>query len=195
MKARENILQSIHSAQVDKQELPEMNFDHDRITDKTTLFKAMAESVGAEVNIITAATLKNELANSVTPNKKVINRIAELGYVHPEIHRHCSYELEDTDLCLIRGQTAVAENGAIWVTEEHMGNRMLPFICKSLVLVITEKDIVWDMHQAYGVIDLANCGYGVFISGPSKTADIEQVLVIGAHGALKTTIYIVEGWE
>ena len=37
-----------------------------------------------------------------------------------------------------------------------------------------------------------NEGYGVFISGPSKTADIEQSLVIGAQAALSLNIFLIK---
>jgi L-lactate dehydrogenase complex protein LldG len=42
-------------------------------------------------------------------------------------------------------------------------------------------DIVPTMHEAYRQINIAEEGWGAFIAGPSKTADIEQSLVIGAH--------------
>jgi L-lactate dehydrogenase complex protein LldG len=48
------------------------------------------------------------------------------------------------------------------------------------------------MHHAYQKIDIAKGGFGIFIAGPSKTADIEQSLVIGAHGARTATIYVLE---
>ena len=73
-----------------------------------------------------------------------------------------------------------------------MINRLLPFICQHLILVIDKSDIVPTMHHAYQKIDIAKEGFGIFIAGPSKTADIEQSLVIGAHGARTATIYVVE---
>jgi L-lactate dehydrogenase complex protein LldG len=69
---------------------------------------------------------------------------------------------------------------------------LLPFICQHLILIINKKDIVPTMHHAYKNIDIAKEGFGIFIAGPSKTADIEQSLVIGAHGARTATIYVVE---
>lgn len=91
-------------------------------------------------------------------------------------------QLAAVDTAIIRGGVAVAENGSIWVTEENMVNRLLPFIAQQLILLIHEKDLVPTMHHAYEKINVSDTGFGAFIAGPSKTADIEQSLVIGAHG-------------
>lgn len=105
---------------------------------------------------------------------------------------NCSAEaLYDIDTAVIRGGTAVAENGAVWVTETDMGHRLLPFTCEKLVLIVEEKNIVHNLHEAYEAMDITDTGYGVFIAGPSKTADIEQSLVIGAHGPVSHLVFII----
>lgn len=104
----------------------------------------------------------------------------------------CSVEaLYDIDTAVIRGGTAVAENGAVWVNEKDMGHRLLPFTCEKLVLIVEEKNIVHNLHEAYAAMDITDTGYGVFIAGPSKTADIEQSLVIGAHGPVNHLVFII----
>lgn len=101
-------------------------------------------------------------------------------------------ELNDVETIFIEGQYAVAENGAVWIPESKMINRLLPFICQHLVLLVREENILADMHEAYENIRSREEGYGAFIAGPSKTADIEQSLVIGAHGPLKLTVILVK---
>lgn len=71
-----------------------------------------------------------------------------------------------------------------------MVKRVLPFIAQNLVIVLGISDIVPTMHEAYARIDVRDSGYGVFIAGPSKTADIEQSLVIGAHGPRSMTVVL-----
>ena len=73
-----------------------------------------------------------------------------------------------------------------------MINRLVPFICQHLVLVIEKENLVDTLHQAYQKLDVSKEGFGAFIAGPSKTADIEQSLVIGAHGARSAVIYVIE---
>lgn len=104
------------------------------------------------------------------------------GNINPEAIRHPS-ELATVDVAIMQGLLGVAENGAIWLTETQMGHRALPFITQHLVIVLSGQYLVSNMHAAYQQIGQISDGFGVFISGPSRTADIEQSLVIGAHGA------------
>lgn len=99
-------------------------------------------------------------------------------------------DLDEVGMVVVKGQFGVAENGAIWIDEEDMQLRKLPFVTSHLVLVLVKSKILPDLHEAYRQVDLDRSGFGVFIAGPSKTADIEQALVIGAHGPIKHTILL-----
>jgi L-lactate dehydrogenase complex protein LldG len=103
-----------------------------------------------------------------------------------------AFELEKIEVAIIEGSIGVAENGAVWVHEKSMVHRALPFICQHLILVLPMQKIVSTMHEAYANIDITKYGFGTFIAGPSKTADIEQALVIGAHGPRSLKVYLVE---
>ncbi len=103
------------------------------------------------------------------------------------------HTFENVELAVIKAHLAVAENGAVWLTEEVMGQRILPFICQHLAVLVDASSIVPTMHEAYNKIGQGNYGFGVFIGGPSKTADIEQALVMGAHGPISMTTFIVSG--
>jgi L-lactate dehydrogenase complex protein LldG len=102
-------------------------------------------------------------------------------------------DLEDLDFVIYPGQFAIAENGAVWVTDQGLKHRVIFFITQHLVLVVEKKDLLHTMHEAYARIEFQKPGFGLFISGPSKTADIEQSLVIGAHGCRSMQVYLVEG--
>jgi L-lactate dehydrogenase complex protein LldG len=101
------------------------------------------------------------------------------------------HALEDLDFVVYPGQFAVAENGAVWLTDHRLRHRVAFFITQYLVLVLSAGDIVHNMHQAYQRAVPPQPGFGLFLSGPSKTADIEQSLVIGAHGCRQLQIFLL----
>lgn len=101
------------------------------------------------------------------------------------------HQLDSLDLALIKGDFGVAENAAIWVGEEALPQRVSAFITQHLVILLNKNQMVWNMHQAYARLGNSLPGYGLFISGPSKTADIEQALVVGAQGPKSLTVFLL----
>lgn len=107
------------------------------------------------------------------------------------------HSLADVELAIITAHFGVAENGAVWVTEPLLGSiqnrplRVMPFIAQHLAVVLSMEDLVPTMHDAYARIGSDGYTFGVFIAGPSKTADIEQSLVLGAHGPKTMTVFLL----
>lgn len=139
------------------------------------------------------AAIKTILQQEAIPQEKTVTTIAELGDVSIYIDsiKEDAHSLEDVDLAIIPAHFGVAENGAMWVSDSLIKYRVLPFITQQLAVVVNKKDIVYNMHQAYEMISGTNYEFGVFIAGPSKTADIEQSLVLGAHGPKGMTIFLL----
>ena len=105
-------------------------------------------------------------------------------------------ELEDprslagTDIAIVRGAFGVAENGAVWIPRTFRHKALL-FIPEALVILLDRTQIVCTMHEAYSREDFDTYDFGSFIAGPSKTADIEQALVIGAHGPRDVSVILL----
>ena len=101
-------------------------------------------------------------------------------------------DLNGTDVGIIRGKFGVAENACVWIPQQ-MKEKAVCFISENLIILLPKSQIVNNMHEAYKRIEFDKTydGYGTFISGPSKTADIAQVLVMGAQAARSATILLM----
>ena len=184
MTSKELILKNIKENNIVKEvKLPSYDNFGIKFEDKFQTFSTMIETVGGKALLID----KNDLDKTIKelyPNEKQIASNVEFCCVGNFDSNSCDdvHELENIDLAVVKGNFAVAENGAIWMKNKDNRHRALYFIAQNIIIVIDEKDILNNMHEAYEKINFEEKGYGVFISGPSKTADIEQSLVIGAHG-------------
>lgn len=101
------------------------------------------------------------------------------------------HDYSNVDIAIVNGQLAVAENAAVWVSNADLNHRSLYFLCQRLVMVVPRDKIVDNMRDAYKEIRIEENGFGSFIAGSSRTADIEQSLVLGAHGAMAAMVIFI----
>ena len=184
MSSRDLILNKIRESNaVDEVPLP--NIDNIGITfeNKIEKFQEIIQTVGGTAIVSNPEDL-DKVINELYPNVKLIsNNVKEcsLGNFDSNEQENPS-DLKEIDVAIVKGEFAVAENGAVWLKNPTNKHRVLYFIAQNIVIIVNKNDIVNNMHEAYEKIDFEEAGYGTFVSGPSKTADIEQALVIGAHG-------------
>jgi L-lactate dehydrogenase complex protein LldG len=139
--------------------------------------------------------LKGNVAQLISQGMQVISLVD--GIQGNQLMPMQPHELKHIDYAIIQARFAVAENGAIWVDSEQLNgintntHRVLPFICENLIMVLNKDNIVETMHDAPEKMHLHAGDFGTFIAGPSKTADIEQALVVGAHGAFSLKVYLI----
>jgi len=185
MSSREDILKAIKANKPELQPLPDLPHFEQPVADLGQAFREAAEGVGAKVIEINDWKELAAAVNERYPEaKKIVNQIEGLDLARLDWSQLTdAHELADVDVAIVEGKMGVGENAAIWIPETVLPERVLPFITQHLVIALPKESLVWNMHQAYERIGSDIPGFGMFLSGPSKTADIEQSLVLGAHGA------------
>lgn len=179
--------------QPEKQELPvDLRFKSPQGEELIDKFIHILTLIGGKVVRINGIEeIDQYISDHYKPADRIISTIPGSGYHTAFSGPEGPHQFKDLELAVLQPHFAVAENGAVWITEDRMVNRVLPFICEHLAMLVETQNILADMHEAYKKIELMDYDFGTFIAGPSKTADIEQSLVIGAHGARSMTIFLL----
>jgi L-lactate dehydrogenase complex protein LldG len=156
-------------------------------------FCKVLESIGGSVERIQRLDdVSRYVAEHYQPDHNLFTTIDGINGLKMVDAGRDPHEFETVELAVLPAVFGVAENGAVWLSEDQMQVRVLPFIVQHLAIVLQSDKLLTHMHAAYELIANANYGFGVFIAGPSKTADIEQSLVLGAHGAKSMTVFLLE---
>ena len=192
MSSKEDILNKVKRSITKRYDMPDMN-NIDAITfpDTTTQFTEVSKGVGGKATELKEGQDINELIKELYPDAKDIASnlpYIKIATINPD-NADDPHELEHIDLAVVQGEIGVAENGCVWIPQ-NVRQKVVYFIAEYLVIVLDKNNIVNNMHEAYEKIQFNEKGFGIFISGPSKTADIEQALVVGAHGATGVTVIL-----
>ncbi len=191
--SRERILNAVKNNQPELMELPVVKNFPQGFSSLTGKLSEVLKGIGGNVyEVKDYAEVLHILKARFAESNRIISTVAELSAIAKgNANEKDAHNLEDVDLAVISSPLAVAENGSVWLTDSHVPQRVLPFICQHLAVVVHKESLVSSMHEAYDKIGNADYGFGVFIAGPSKTADIEQSLVLGAHGPKSMTVFLI----
>jgi L-lactate dehydrogenase complex protein LldG len=192
MSSREVILQAVRQNKPAARPLPAPVHFTPPVGDPTDAFCQIVRAVGGHVIETPAAEVEDALRHCYPDASQIASSAPEYTRGTVDLTAVSDpHQLADLDLFVCEGALGVAENGAIWLPESRLGHRAAPFIAQHLAVILDRRHLVPDMHRAYEQLRADEDGYGVFIAGPSKTADIEQSLVIGAHGARSLTVLLL----
>ena len=194
MSSKEDILKKYRANIREQYDMPDLS-DIKAITypDPLLQFMNMTKSVGGNAIEVEKGRNVNDLICELYPEaQEIASNLPEITIAtrNPdEVGR--ARDLNGTDVGIIRGEFGVAENACVWIPQT-MKEKAVMFISENLVILLPKTQIVNNMHEAYKRINMNDYGYGTFISGPSKTADIAQVLVMGAQAARSATVLLLD---
>lgn len=173
--------------------MPDLKVDHTIYVDKLQQFLDISAGVGGRAELLQDGETIDQAVRRLYPDaQRIACNLPEVSVAtfNPD-EVQTPAELNGTDLVIMMGQFGVCENGAVYY-EQSYRQRAVYFISESMLILLDRHQLVDTMHEAYKRVPVEHTAeYRGFISGPSKTADIEQALVRGAHGAKETIVLLI----
>ena len=197
MSAREEILERLRKNTRETYDFPDLSgLNPITFPDPVAEFiKKTTTTAGAKLIEMEESDSLNELIRKAYPEAKVLasNLPGIEADLNPDTVEHVE-DLMKVDVGIIEGRIGVAENACIWIPQQ-MKEKAVCFASEYLVIILRRDDIVNNMHEAYARLATSaeyfqQYKFGTFISGPSKTADIESALVYGAQAARGVTVVL-----
>lgn len=197
MSSKDLILGTLRKNVRETYDMPDLSFKKLTFDDPVAEFiKQVTTTAGAKLVEIKPGDDLNAKIREAYPEAKVIaSNLPGIDAQKNPDEVEVAQDLDGTDLGVIEGGVACAENACVWVPM-NMKQKAICFISEFLVIIVSKKNIVSNMHDAYKALEqmgeTSKYGFGTFISGPSKTADIEQSLAYGAQAACGVTIFLTD---
>jgi L-lactate dehydrogenase complex protein LldG len=189
MSSRARLLAALRAQSLEKVPLPALSGNWIEYPDPLEQFRMALTRAAGSVLCVARSELRARLAELplVREARRCLSLVPELAGNINAPEEPQAYA--DLDLLVVAAAFGVAENGALWIDEHALPVRAGLFLTQHLIVLLERSTLVHNMHGAYARLgaDVGRTGYGCFISGPSKTADIEQALVVGAHGPRSLT--------
>ena len=194
MSSKEDILKKYRANIHEQYDMPDLrDIKAVNYPDPLLQFMNMTKNVGGNAIEVEKGRDVNTIISELYPDaKEIASNLPEITIAtrNPD-EMGSALDLNGTDVGIIRGMFGVAENACVWIPQQ-MKEKAVCFISEHLVILLSKSQIVNNMHEAYRRIEFNDYGYGTFISGPSKTADIAQVLVMGAQAARSATVLLLD---
>jgi L-lactate dehydrogenase complex protein LldG len=192
MSSRDDILARVRKNQPPPQPLPAVPTFDAMARSLVEEFKAAVLGMGGKLAGAPADGDLDALVRRLFPDAKVIcSATPEVKGNRPLDSVLSPADLSNVDVGVVRAIYGVAETGSLWLTEKEFKVNTLGFLAQHLVVLLDPARILENLHHAYRERSQFDTGYGVFMTGPSATADIEGVLIHGAQGIRTLTVVLL----
>jgi len=189
MSSRDDILARVRNNQPAPKPLPALPVFDREIKAPLATFKANLQRMGGKfVDILANATITETLRDLFPEAKVFCSAVPEFAGNRPIEQVRAPAELHDVDVGIVRAVYGVVETGSVWLTGREFKVDALGFLVQHLVVLLDPAQLLPTMHHAYRRRADFDAPYGVFMTGPSATADIEGVLIHGAQGIRSLTV-------
>lgn len=176
--------------------------------ERRALFAANAEALRAEFYVVDSAEAVSDILNRIAQEsawKRIAAQRDEMiehacgGVATPVLWvegEAAKTELADCDAGVTVCEALVAQTGSVVITSRTCGGRALSVLPPHHVVIARREQLVRDLSAAYEQLAKRFGGdcpsFISVITGPSRTGDIEHVIVLGAHGPKRLTIVLVD---
>ena len=191
MSTKDEILSRIRENTGRRYEMPDLTLDAITYEDRVSTFADNLKAAGGEAVVLQPGEDVNAVIRRAFPKvRRVASNLAGItcATFNPD-DLDDPRELNGIDLSVVRASFGVAENGAVWLPL-NVRFKAVYFISEALVILLDRRELVNNMNEAYRRTAATEYSYGTFMAGPSKTADIEQALVFGAHGPMRVMVIL-----
>jgi L-lactate dehydrogenase complex protein LldG len=166
--------------------------------DLTNLFSDQLTKLHAKTKLVTSTELHQELKTYLKKNK--LNNIYTFIPETTQFLKDNAYKVsaefnENIQASITKCEALIARTGTILVSSRNTG-RAINYFPEYHIIIAKQSQLVWDISDA---IKHVQEKYGkdipsmlTLVTGPSKTADIEKTLIIGAHGPKKLKVFIIK---
>jgi L-lactate dehydrogenase complex protein LldG len=193
MSSREEILARVRRNQPAPRPLPSIPAFERPLASRIEVFKEGVLRMGGKFEPLASGETASALVQRLYPDARAIaSAVPEVTGNRRLDALRSPAELHDVDVGVVRALFGVAETGSVWLDERQFQVNALGFLVQHLVVLLDPRMIVANLHDAYRDRTRFDVRYGVFMTGPSATADIEGILIHGAQGIRSLTIVPVE---
>jgi L-lactate dehydrogenase complex protein LldG len=189
MTSRDEILARVRKNQPVPRPLPSLPTFERQTKAPLAAFKVNLLRMGGKfVELSSFDDIDSAIHNLFPAAKVICSAVPEIPGNRPIDKVRMPADLHDVDVGIVRAVYGVVETGSVWLTRAEFKVDALGFLAQHLVVLLDPAGLVATMHDAYRRRADFAAPYGVFMTGPTATADIEGVLVHGAQGIRSLTV-------
>jgi L-lactate dehydrogenase complex protein LldG len=163
-----------------------------------TEFLSCADEAAASAQLKLLADREGWESVAVPADSEIRALLTDVSITKLEVSRSTmKTDLEKVSAGITGCDALIAQTGSVLLTAKSGGGRALSVLPGHHVVIATASQLVPDLPAAFELLERRYApnfpSFMTFITGPSRTGDIERVLVLGAHGPRKLTVIMIGG--